>query len=75
MVTDEAKLVGKITSFSTEGNNQTRFSKDSMIILIIVLVCLILLNPYIDVQQDKIIIWYNWFTERKHYILWRPQNS
>lgn len=46
-----------------------------MIILIIVLVCLILLNPYIDVQQDKIIIWYSWFTERKHYILWKPQNS
>jgi hypothetical protein len=46
-----------------------------MIILIIVLVCLILLNPYIDIQQDKIIIWYNWFTERKYYILWKPQNS
>lgn len=46
-----------------------------MIILIIVLVCLILLNLYIDIQQDKIIIWYNWFTERKHYILWKPQNS
>lgn len=46
-----------------------------MIILIIVLVCLTLLNPYIDVQQDKIIIWYNWFTERKYYILWKPQNS
>lgn len=46
-----------------------------MIILIIVLVYLILLNPYIDVQQDKIIIWYNWFTERKYYILWKPQNS
>lgn len=46
-----------------------------MIILIIVLVCLISLNPYVDVQQDKIIIWYNWFTERKHYILWKPQNS
>lgn len=43
--------------------------------LIIVLVCLILLNPYIDIQQDKIIIWYNWFTERKYYILWKPQNS
>lgn len=46
-----------------------------MIILIIVLVYLMLLNPYIDVQQDKIIIWYNWFTERKYYILWKPQNS
>ena len=46
-----------------------------MIILIIVLVCLILLNPYIDIQQDQIIIWYNWFTERKYYILWKPQNS
>lgn len=46
-----------------------------MIILIIVLIYLILLNPYIDIQQDKIIIWYNWFTERKHYILWKPQNS
>lgn len=46
-----------------------------MIILIIVLVCLILLNPYIDIQQDKIIIWYSWFAERKHYILWKPQNS
>lgn len=46
-----------------------------MIILIIVLICLILLNPYIDIQPDKIIIWYNWFTERKHYILWKPQNS
>ena len=46
-----------------------------MIILIIALVCLILLNPYIDIQQDKIIIWYNWFTERKYYILWKPQNS
>lgn len=45
-----------------------------MIILIIVLLCLIL-NPYIDIQQDKIIIWYNWFTERKYYILWKPQNS
>lgn len=43
-----------------------------MIILIIVLVCFILSNPYIDIQQDKIIIWYNWFTERKHYILWKP---
>lgn len=46
-----------------------------LIILIIVLVCLVVFNPYVDVQQDKIIIWYNWFSERKHYILWKPQNS
>lgn len=46
-----------------------------IIILIIVLVCLMVFNPFVDVQQDKIIIWYNWFTERKHYILWKPQNS
>ena len=45
-----------------------------MIILIIILVCLILLNPYIDIQQDIIIIWYNWLDKRNYYILWERQN-
>lgn len=46
-----------------------------ILILWVIILFIWMINPFIDIQQDKIIIWYNWFTERKYYILWKPQNS
>lgn len=39
-------------------------------IIAITILALICFNPYVDIQEDSIILWYNWFGKRKFYQLW-----
>lgn len=45
-----------------------------ILILWVIILFIRMINPFIDITKDKIIIWYNWLDKRNYYILWKRQN-
>lgn len=45
-----------------------------MTVLVIILIILYLyVDPYVDIQEDKVIFWYNWSGYRNFYV-WNRQS-
>lgn len=45
-----------------------------ILILWVIILFIWMINPFVDITKDKIIIWYNWLDRRNYYILWERQN-
>lgn len=43
---------------------------EALIVLVAIVSAYIYFDPYVDIDDDSIFIWYNWKGHRSYYVLW-----